>query len=132
MKGPGRAVLLLIALAMLVMLVPSARSADVPPKDVIERIGERVIATLKNTQMSFDEKKSELRSEIERHFELDGMAQTVVGRALARTVAERNRRNSTNYSPTSSRIPIWAGFRPTPRSRSKLSTRTLVKQAALD
>jgi phospholipid transport system substrate-binding protein len=81
MKGPGRAilVLLLTAFATLVVIVPSARSADVAPKDVIKQMAERMSATLKNKQMSFDEKKNELRSEVERRFDLDGMAQASLG-----------------------------------------------------
>jgi phospholipid transport system substrate-binding protein len=81
MKRPGPAifVLLLTALATLVMIVPSARSADVAPKDVIKQMADRMSATLKNKQMSLDEKMNELRSEVERHFDLDGMAQGSLG-----------------------------------------------------
>ena len=81
MKGPGRVILalLLMALAMLVVIVPSARSADVDPKDVIKQMADRMSATLKNKQMSLDEKKNDLRSEVERRFDLDGMAQGSLG-----------------------------------------------------
>ena len=81
MKRPGRVTLvqLLIALAMLAVIAPSARSADVAPKDVIAQMAERMRATLKNHEMSFEEKKTELRSEVERRFDLDGMARESLG-----------------------------------------------------
>ena len=80
-KGPSPAilVLLLIALTTLVVIAPSARSADVAPKDVIKQMADRMRATLQKKQMSFDEKMHELRSEVERHFDLDGMAQGSLG-----------------------------------------------------
>jgi phospholipid transport system substrate-binding protein len=81
MKGPGRVILaiLLMALAMLVVIVPSTRSADIAPKDVIKQMADRMSATLQNKQMSLDEKKNELRSEVERRFDLEGMAQRSLG-----------------------------------------------------
>ena len=81
MKGPGSLilVLLLMALAMLVVIVPSARSADVAPKDVIKEMAGRMSATLENKQMSLDQRKNELRSEVERRFDVDGMAQGSLG-----------------------------------------------------
>ena len=81
MKGLGHAAFafLLIALATLAVITPLARSADVAPKDVIKQMADRMSATLKNTRMSLDEKRNELRSEVERHFDLDGMAQGSLG-----------------------------------------------------